>query len=210
MSVCVRACGIKVSCYSLGAPVGRTLRSSRRPPSPWRRLIWVGGDRGRGEPDNAPRRKPSLLSCFQPDRCQFKRGESEGAGERAGERWSRAAGTEGGGERKERPRRAEDASAAPALLWLALAAPPSSSPGEDHLCHVMWLKLRRADGFMQDLGRFREWVDRLSRLMIVPDLFESFYQQRPHNSNIQDWFIRSTHWRMHNWQGCCSRESLSG
>lgn len=34
MSVCVRACGIKVSCYSLRAPVGRTLRSSRRPPPP--------------------------------------------------------------------------------------------------------------------------------------------------------------------------------
>lgn len=85
--VWVRACGIKLSCYSLGAPVGRTLRSSRRPPL-WRRLIWVGGDRGRGEPDNAPRWKAFLLSCFQPDRCQFKRGESEGAGERAGERWS--------------------------------------------------------------------------------------------------------------------------
>lgn len=28
----MRACGIKLSCYSLGAPVGRTLRSSRRPP----------------------------------------------------------------------------------------------------------------------------------------------------------------------------------
>lgn len=127
VSVCVRACGIKVSCYSLRAPVGRTLRSSRRlPPSPWRRLIWVGGDRGRGEPDNAPRRKAFLLSWFKPDRCQFKRGESEGAGERAGERWSGAAGTEGGGERKERPRRAEDASAAPALLWLALAASPLS------------------------------------------------------------------------------------
>lgn len=126
MSVC--ACGIKLGCNSLGAPVGRTLRSSRRPPLSDAGLFELEVI---GPEQRLTTRRGGRLFCYHvPSRTDVNLREG-----RVRER-EREQGSDGEERRglKGEERGRSVRSAPPEEDW------PSPffffAAGEDHLCHV--------------------------------------------------------------------------